>query len=517
MEDPDRDLVTVIPFADLVPAGSTIIGTSCLGTIHSSTWHGTPVAIQKFHLATFSDPLLREFYKEAELLANLSCPQILSLYGISTGYGQNAFVFEYMSKGPLYSFLLDTEQDFPWELRHSVAIDVCKAISYLHSLDMICRNLRSHSVLLDEHMNAKLCDIGLPKIRLNQPKFILGSVRWRPPESFKRGWSHVPSADIYSFGVILWEIASREIPFREADDDVVVVTWVRDGEKEKIPADCPPLYGDIIEKCWTSSPEKRPEAKDLLPLLEESKILSKPRTLSKEPKSWHFDPSIDRIASSSPPPKSQYQLIDASEKDKERVMSCYNGHPIPGYEISNIKVIFNSDFNINFSQYLSQLQSRKGKDAFLPNWSKTLTKPQFREKTLQILQHYAKPFVDPDYPDVTIVPTWYGTRSESLDDIFTVGYSNTGKTDTGFGKGIYSSFEAEYAHRVYTTPKGPLILNWVGCYLALPVIDGDIKILEGKSNYQNCDAHFAPVVPRDPKNTSEVVCSQPCLFQFSLD
>lgn len=127
-----------------------------------------------------------------------------------------------------------------------------------------------------------------------------------------------------------------------------------------------------------------------------------------------------------------------------------------------------------------------------------------RSKTLQILQDYAKPFTDPDFPEVTIVPAWHGTKPESLDSIFKVGYSNLGVTDSGyFGKGLYSAFEAAYAHRVYS--KGALVLNWVACYLTFPVVADDMSILEGKSNYANYDAHFVPVVPRDPRNQNETV------------
>jgi len=74
-----------------------------------------------------------------------------------------------------------------------------------------------------------------------------------------------------------------------------------------------------------------------------------------------------------------------------------------------------------------------------------------------------------------------------------------------FGKGIYGAHEAEYSYRVYAKEGGALILNWTACFSAYPVIDGDMKKLEGKGNYSNYDAHFVPVVPRDPNDPHEEV------------
>ena len=109
-----------------------------------------------------------------------------------------------------------------------------------------------------------------------------------------------------------------------------------------------------------------------------------------------------------------------------------------------------------------------------------------------------------EYPAVKILPLWHGTRSDILDSICRVGYANLASTDAGFfGKGLYSTHEAEYAHRVYS--QGALLLNWVATYSPYPAIDGDLDKLREKGNYQNYDAHFVPVVPKNPSNPNETV------------
>jgi len=70
-----------------------------------------------------------------------------------------------------------------------------------------------------------------------------------------------------------------------------------------------------------------------------------------------------------------------------------------------------------------------------------------------------------------------------------------------FGKGLYGSIEPEYAYKVYCKG-GTLLLNWISLFSAYPVVGGDESMLRGKANYQNYDAHFAPVKPQS-SNTEE--------------
>jgi len=101
---------------------------------------------------------------------------------------------------------------------------------------------------------------------------------------------------------------------------------------------------------------------------------------------------------------------------------------------------------------------------------------------------------------------WHGTKKAIVDSIFKTGYANLATTDSGyFGKGVYGAYEAEYSYRVYAKQGGALILNWTAFFSAYPVMDGDMKKLETKGNYSNYDAHFIPVVPRNPDNPGEVV------------
>jgi TPR repeat protein len=190
-----------------------------------------------------------------------------------------------------------------------------------------------------------------------------------------------------------------------------------------------------------------------------------------------------------------YVLVSASDKDKEKVVGFYQHYPVPGYELASVELIFNAGMNREFELYLSRLQNRDQNPAFAPRWPQEEKDPEkkaWRGTINALFENMARPYADPDYPAVKLLPMWHGTKPEILDSIFRTGYANLATTDSGFfGKGIYSAYEAEYPYRVYS--QGGLIVNWMAVFSAYPVIDGDMDMLQGKGNYANYDAHFIPV------------------------
>lgn len=262
---------------------------------------------------------------------------------------------------------------------------------------------------------------------------------------------------------------------------------------------------------------------------------------SKQQKWWHFNSEARQI--SHPAPGKPYILIPARQDDIEKVCAHYSHHPVPGMDITNIEIIYNPVIEKAFKLRLKALQQRAKNPAFNVDWKETETKEEekAREKgdaqrlklleqqrnqrnawripVNNIYEELAKPYVDKKYPDVKLLPLWHGTKQESLKSLFSTGYANLGTTDTGyFGKGIYSAYEAEYSYNVYSKKSGVLIFNWVASYKAYPIVhyynndnqnpdkkyDKTKQMYEGKSNYSKFDAHFVPVVPKDPNMENEL-------------
>ena len=172
-------------------------------------------------------------------MAECQFPQIVGLYGICDEGGNKAFIMEYMPRGSLRSFLEDKSQEILWDTRMTIAIDIGNGLSYLHKKNILHRDLKSLNVLLDINYSAKIGDFGLSKIKLetssSSTKSKAGTIRWRAPEAFKRGFRPANSMDIYSYGMVLWEIASRKLPFADTQDEQIVINWISSGEKRNHP------------------------------------------------------------------------------------------------------------------------------------------------------------------------------------------------------------------------------------------------------------------------------------------
>ena len=130
---------------------------------------------------------------------------------------------------------------------------------YMHSNDIVHRDLKSHNILLDENYNIKLCDFGLARVKsdLNTgaSKFS-GTPAYMAPEILQKK-SYDEKVDVFAFGTLIWEILTRKIPY-EGVEIVDLKQRLLSDEKLFIPKSIPKDLGNIIEMCRHSDPSKRP-------------------------------------------------------------------------------------------------------------------------------------------------------------------------------------------------------------------------------------------------------------------
>eukprot|EP00727_Mastigamoeba_balamuthi_P004774 m51a1_g14295 hypothetical protein (1531) ;mRNA; f:423544-428136 len=206
--------------------------------------------------------------------------------------------------------------------------------------------------------------------------------------------------------------------------------------------------------------------------------------------SWSFEKSLK------PAVVTNYATFPAGAEDVKKVIEAYSLCPVRRSVIASVDIVYSPTLERLFHARVEQLQSRAGSKVFQPRWVKDGHVVERAQYAVE-LAAAAKRYADAHFPDVSLLPMWHGTSPSLLDSIFTTGYANLASTDLGFfGKGIYSSLEADYAASVYSG--GALLLNWVSFFSAFPVVTrGDMEMLQGKGNYENYDAHWAGVVP-DP-------------------
>jgi serine/threonine protein kinase len=243
-----------------------------LGTYRQVAGH---VAIKELFMNNAPAEMVKEFANEASVMEKLRSDYLVQFYGycLSPKY---CLVMEFMPEGSLYD-LLHSKKPLDWGIRYQISMQMSLGLEYLHDRNIFHRDIKSLNVLL-KNGQAKLSDFGQSKIKIasssSNSASSIGTVRWKAPELFERKGKYTEKSDIYSLGMTFWEIASRKIPFLEAEDNSVVSVWVGQGEREDIPEDCPKKFASLIFSCWKGqgakadkrwlgSPVDRPTARQI--------------------------------------------------------------------------------------------------------------------------------------------------------------------------------------------------------------------------------------------------------------
>mmetsp|Transcript_22763 Transcript_22763/g.33945 ORF Transcript_22763/g.33945 Transcript_22763/m.33945 type:complete len:828 (-) Transcript_22763:218-2701(-) len=184
---------------------------------------------------------------------------------------KNAFIiaYELMEVGPLFHALHDLSRRFDWERRLRIAQQIAEAMEHLHSQKLVHGNLSSVNVLLDADLVAKVSDFGMQKLADAK---IEHSILWSAPEVLM-GKTPKKEADVFSYGVILWELMTRRVPYvANVDRAKGNVRWqqvqkVKNGERPPVPEKLPISIEKCIVDCWSTSASKRPAFVKILQML----------------------------------------------------------------------------------------------------------------------------------------------------------------------------------------------------------------------------------------------------------
>lgn len=252
------------------------LGKGTYGVVYQGERHDTPVAIKKLSFnQELKKSLLENFMSEVTIMANLRSPYIVQLYGACFEVSNYALVMEFCPRGSLYN-LLQSDQQLSWPLRYQMAIDIGCGVSYLHNYQVVHGDLKSVNVLLDKDFNCKISDFGLSKIKLNSSASTIGpaqggTTRWMAPELFEEKAKNTQASDMYSYGMVLWELGARKIPFHEkAPREHALPFLLVKGTREDITSDTPPSMAKLIVRCWEQRVDLRPSAKEAVKVLKES-------------------------------------------------------------------------------------------------------------------------------------------------------------------------------------------------------------------------------------------------------
>lgn len=250
--------------------------TNGLGTLSKGIFKGHIVAFREIIFMKRSNYIVDEFMSEIEILRNLNLPNLLPLYGAIIDPEDKdqrcvfSLLYPWMSKGSLYDLLhVATKSGFNESEKRRIAKDIAVGMHGLHSICRYHGHLTSRNILFDEHNRVFIADLGLNRLKKYAGitlKYCNKSA-WSSPELLRERnptpLKPVPSDDIYSYGVLLWEMLTGQIPFSGASRESLAKE-MEEGNRLIVPEYVPEDLSVLIRSCWNVDPVSRPSFDTIL-------------------------------------------------------------------------------------------------------------------------------------------------------------------------------------------------------------------------------------------------------------
>uniref|UniRef100_A0A7N6A4N4 Tyrosine-protein kinase n=1 Tax=Anabas testudineus TaxID=64144 RepID=A0A7N6A4N4_ANATE len=240
------------------------LGSGQFGLVRLGKWR----AQHKVAIKTIREGAMHEedFLEEAKVMMNLSHPKLVQLYGVCTQHKPIYIVTEFMELGCMLNFLRQRRGSFTLGSLLSICLDVSEGMEHLECNGFIHRDLAARNCLVNEALVVKVSDFGMARYVLdNQYTSSSGAkfpVKWSPPEVFNFS-RYSSKSDVWSFGVLMWEVFTEgRMPF-EPHQNHEVVTLVTQGHRLYRPKMATAEIYEIMQLCWHERPEERPSFSQL--------------------------------------------------------------------------------------------------------------------------------------------------------------------------------------------------------------------------------------------------------------
>ncbi|XP_050378628.1 probable serine/threonine-protein kinase SIS8 [Argentina anserina] len=268
------------------------IGLGSYGEVYHGDWHGTEVAVKRFLDQGLLGESLDEFRSEVRIMKRLRHPNVVLFMGAITRAPNLSIVTEFLPRGSLYRLLHRPNNQLDERRRLRMALDAARGMNYLHNCTpvIVHRDLKSPNLLVDKNWVVKVCDFGLSRMKNStflSSRSTAGTAEWMAPEVLRNEPSD-EKCDVFSYGVILWELSTMQQPWGGMNPMQVVGAVGFQHRRLDIPNDIDPAIADLIQKCWQTDPKLRPSFAQIMAIL---KPLQKPINSSAVPRSTTQRPS----------------------------------------------------------------------------------------------------------------------------------------------------------------------------------------------------------------------------------
>ncbi|GAB2231401.1 hypothetical protein Droror1_Dr00010407 [Drosera rotundifolia] len=215
--------------------------------------------------------LKKQFKREVNCLSRLHHPNVMKLVAAWKKPPVYCIITEYLSEGSLRAYLHKLENKIlPLEKTIQFSLEIARGMEFVHSKGIIHRDLKPENILIDQDFHMKMADFGTACDEAHVDFFSddPGTYRWMAPEMIKRK-PYGRKVDVYSFGLILWEMVAGRIPYDDMIPVQAAFAVVNKDIRPEFSENFPPAIRALVEHCWSSDPQKRPEFSQILDVLEQ--------------------------------------------------------------------------------------------------------------------------------------------------------------------------------------------------------------------------------------------------------
>ncbi|KJE90204.1 zipper protein kinase [Capsaspora owczarzaki ATCC 30864] len=205
--------------------------------------------------------------KQIKLLRKLTHQNIVEFVGVCTRPPQFCIIMEFCEHGPMFDVM--KSRSLGPTLLLDWAMQIARGMNYLHDNKFIHRDLKSPNVLVSANDVLKISDFGTAREfgGISENMTFAGTVAWMAPEVIRNELCS-EKVDVWSYGVVLWELLTAQIPYDGVDPSRIIWGVGSNMLLLPIPATCPEGFQLLLKQCWTIKPQNRPAFRQILSHLE---------------------------------------------------------------------------------------------------------------------------------------------------------------------------------------------------------------------------------------------------------
>ncbi|GBB91673.1 hypothetical protein RclHR1_19020003 [Rhizophagus clarus] len=307
------------------------VGEGGFGTVHKAYWKNRRMTVALKSLKSIPDEKERDlFARELRLLRNVFYhPRINQFLGVTKDpkFNNYVMVLQYADGGNLRDYL---KNPIDWPERYRIALEIAEGLLCLHAEGILHRDLHPKNVLVHKG-NMLIADFGLSKEEssITSNSKVKGTPAYIDPQCHLQDrYKRNKKSDIFSFGMILWELSSGKEPFA-GEKDFQVVLKISNGIREKMVEGTPEWYFKLYTKCWNQEPDERPNIEEVVEILETNGF--KDNTATATSSSNLLNPSNNLLIPSVSKHASTYTCgssLNTNEIDSVIKNEIYNDSPL---------------------------------------------------------------------------------------------------------------------------------------------------------------------------------------------